>query len=194
MPDTEKIHKSLLEHSIDKEIIEQIFEGCETKPYKLKKDEKAAVIIKVINRLDELISAEQGAEIMDWCACCKGDTRDKEVKRFAKENKEKSLSARIEGLKKVQNMGNPTLHEEGTISAEIIWLDNGEYRCPCPKFNGLKLKEPVSATYCHCCAGHFRYHYQNALGVKLSTKEIYSSVLSTMGKKPCKFIYEIMKE
>jgi hypothetical protein len=58
---------------------------------------------------------------------------------------------------------------------------------------GVELKEPVSITYCYCCAGHFRHHYQNALGIKLKTKKVISSVLNSLGKKPCQFVYEIDK-
>lgn len=35
--------------------------------------------------------------------------------------------------------------------------------------------------------------YQNALKVKLRTKEVVSSVLSSKGEKPCEFVYEIIE-
>jgi hypothetical protein len=38
-----------------------------------------------------------------------------------------------------------------------------------------------------CCGGHLKYQYENALGIKLEV-EIKSSILQSMGKKPCVFI------
>jgi hypothetical protein len=59
-----------------------------------------------------------------------------------------------------------------------------------------KLKQPfsISPTYCGCCAGHFRYHYQNMLGVAVKLKDIISSPLNTNGDKPCRFLFEIEKK
>jgi len=189
MPDIEKIHKSLQEHKISESFINQIMDGKKEKYSK--KNEKASFITLIINRIDNLFDSETCKQIIDWCACCKGGSREKDIKKFVKENKEKSLAEKIEGLSKVQNMGNPKLNEDGTISTGIFWGDENGYKCPCPCFNGVELKEPVSITYCYCCAGHFRYHYQNALGLKLKTKEVVSSVLNSLGKKPCQFVYEI---
>ena len=192
MPNTEKIHTSLLEHNIDKSLVNQIMEGHEKIADKSKKELKAGFITEVIDRMDNLLDSEVCNDIIDWCACCKSGVRDKNIKKFAKKNKEKSLQEKIEKLSEVPTMGSPILNEDGTITTGIYWGDENGYRCPCPNFNGLELKQAISITYCHCCAGHFRYHYQNALGVKLKTKEVSSSVLESLGKKPCKFIYEIV--
>jgi hypothetical protein len=70
------------------------------------------------------------------------------------------------------------------------WFVDGKFKCACPNFNKLKDIPTVSSTYCLCCAGHFRYHYQNMLGVKLKTKEIVSSPLDSDGNNPCAFIFE----
>lgn len=48
-------------------------------------------------------------------------------------------------------------------------------------------------TYCLCCAGHFMFHYQKALNIKLRVKKVVSSIINSEGKEPCVFIYEIVK-
>lgn len=193
MPDAKKIEDSLRKHDISEGLIETIVPGKENLTAKSKKEEKAIQLINVINRLDSYLEEKERAEIMDWCACCKGGQRDKDCKYYAKKSDGEPLEQRIEGLSSVQNMGRPKLNDDGTISTWINWKENGKYRCPCPNFNGLELNDAVSTTYCLCCAGHFRYHYQNALKVKLRTKEVVSSVLSSKGEKPCEFVYEIIE-
>lgn len=43
-----------------------------------------------------------------------------------------------------------------------------------------------------CCAGHFKYHYEIMLGVKLKTLEVLSSPLDSDGENPCIIKYEII--
>jgi len=56
--------------------------------------------------------------------------------------------------------------------------------CPCPVFQGQEPKGPVFLTYCYCCAGHFRFHYQIALDWKLVTRAVVSSALASLGAEP----------
>jgi len=57
----------------------------------------------------------------------------------------------------------------------------------------VQLAHPVSKTYCYRCAGHFRFHYQIALGVNHRTKDVVSSTLNSLQKEPCRFTYYIIK-
>ena len=47
--------------------------------------------------------------------------------------------------------------------------------------------------YCLCCAGHFRFHYQKALGIKLRVKKIVSSAFDS-NPQYCSFIFEIIEK
>lgn len=82
------------------------------------------------------------------------------------------------------------MNTDGTITAGIG--DEGGLECPYPVFNGSGSAEPVSLTCCYCCAGHFRFHYKFALGVKLKTKAVVSSALASNRQQPCRFVYEIV--
>ena len=57
-------------------------------------------------------------------------------------------------------MGMPSLNFDGTITINAFnFKVDGKYRCACPNFNRFKNVN-VSKTYCNCCSGHFKFHYE----------------------------------
>jgi hypothetical protein len=192
MPSPTKFRESLVKFGIDQELVLKINEGFEDLKDNSSKEQKAKYFSRAIKLMDEYLTFEDKYKVLDYNACCKGGTRDKTSKAFAKENKNLDLSEKIRKISQVPNMGNPVLNEDGTIATTgINWLVDGKFKCACPNFNGLKEIPMIPLSYCLCCAGHFRYHYQNMLGVKLRTKHINSSPLDSSGKKPCVFTYVI---
>jgi hypothetical protein len=167
---------------IPPEIISQI-------PFDVEKDDgnDPHIIIPVIDKMDELLTKEQILAVMEQQGCCKSGKRDKDCKAFAKEHADKTLAEKVALLPTIQYMMAPQLNDDGTLT--VTW---GEGNCSCGAIKKLKQPFNVSDTYCGCCAGHFLYHYQNALGVKLKLKEIVSSPLNTNGKKPCSLTFEIL--
>lgn len=190
MPCPEKFRESLERFNVSTTLISEINEGYETLVSSSPKKLKAEYFARAMNLLDENLDFKAKYEILDYNACCKGGSRDKAIKALAKEIKDLPLDEKIKKLREVPNMENPVLDDDKIIKTGIYYCINGEYLCPCPNFNNMKNKPEVSTTYCLCCAGHFRYHYQNALGIMLKTKEIISSPLSSAGKNPCEFIFE----
>lgn len=93
-------------------------------------------------------------------------------------------------------MMSPRLNDDGTVTITFGDFGNGVHTgkntCSCASIKKLKQPFSISPTYCGCCAGHFKYHYENALGVKLKLKEIVSSPLNTNGGKPCCFTIEVL--
>lgn len=193
MPCPEKFKESLLKHNVEEEVINQIFDGYESPKDISTKKKKFAFFSRAMKEMDKTMDFNKRYEVMDWGACCKGGARDKAVKKLAKELAGKSLEEKLKALWNVPNMGHPSLKEDGTISTGIYYKCAEGFKCACPCFHNEKLQEPISSTYCLCCAGHFRYHYQNALGVKLKTAKVVSSPLESLGKEPCVFIYEIVE-
>jgi hypothetical protein len=190
MPCPEKFRESLAKFGVDHTLVSEINEGHEGLVSNSPKKQKAEYFSRAIQLLDEHLDFESKYEILDYNACCKGGARDKAAKAFAKEYKDLDLSQKIKKVCQVPNMGNPVLNEDDTITTGIHWFFDGKFKCACPNFNKLKDIPNVSSTYCLCCAGHFRYHYQNMLGVKLKTKEIVSSPLNSDGNNPCVFVFE----
>jgi len=152
--------------------------------------------VALVSLMDEHLTKEQRLSIMEKEGCCKGGQRDKDCKTFAKEHADKPLAEKLKLISGIQYMMSPSLNEDGTIT--IAWgghqngVHTGKTTCSCGTIKKLKQPFTVSSTYCGCCAGHFLYHYQNALGVKLRLKEIVSSPLNTGGEIPCSFTFEIV--
>jgi hypothetical protein len=193
MPYPEKLKKSLHKHNVDESIINQIFEGHEDLDDKASKRKKISFFTQAMKKMDELMDYDTKYEIIDWCACCKGGKRDKDVKKLGKELKGKNLEEKLKALWEVPNMGKPILDEDGNIKTGIYYKGEEGFKCACPCLHDEKIEESISSTYCLCCAGHFRYHYQNALGVKLKTIGVVSSPITSLGKEPCEFAFEILE-
>lgn len=191
----EKFVNSLHGNVTDKAILAQIMHGYENISDQSKKEQKARFFISAMQAMDESLDYETRYVIRDACACCKGGWREKAMLKIAKCYKNESLQEKLLALGQVEHMGKPYLNEEGHIIAGIG--GPAGCNCACSIFSGAGGKqpeEPVSSTYCLCCAGHFRYHYQIALGKKLRTKAILSSALESCGTAPCRFLYEIAEE
>ena len=192
MPSIKKINQTMEEQGIPDDILEQ-FEFSEPK------GNEPISLIQLINQMDQILTKEQCLAIMEKQGCCKGGKREKDCKAFAKEHSGKSLAEKLALMSTVENMMAPTLNDDGTFT--IRWGDGyqngihtGNTTCSCSTIKKLKQPFSISSTYCGCCAGHFLYHYQNALGVKLKLKEIVSSPLNTNGDKPCEITFEIVNE
>ena len=86
--------------------------------------------------------------------------------------------------------------ENGDILSSAVGSHaSQQMTCPCWNFNGCTPKNSeMPLSYCLCCAGHFRFHYEKALNVKLRVKKVVSSILNSRGKEPCVFLYEIVSK
>lgn len=189
----ENFRSSLQEHNIDPILVAQIMRGYEGISDRSTKVKKVEFFMQAMKRMDELLDYETRYRVRDTCACCTGGWREKAVSKLATETADKNLDEKIQALQQLTHMGSPVLNPDNTITAGI----GGEEgcSCACSIFSGAgspQLQQPVSSTYCLCCGGHFRYHYQIALGVKLRTKEVLSTALESLGKKPCRFVYEMV--
>lgn len=187
----QRFKKSLHHHKVDEITLSKIFQGYENISDQSKKERKAAFFIRAIDYMDENLSEELCHQIRDACACSTGGWRLKAMQKIAREHCGESLEKKLAAINQVTYSGKPILNEDGTITASIG--DVGGFPCPCPVFDGLTIDEPISKTYCYCCAGHFRFHYQIALGVELKTKEVVSSALNSLCQEPCRFTYNIIK-
>ncbi len=152
--------------------------------------------IAVIDKMDELLTNEQKLAVLESEGCCKGGKRDAACKAFGKEHKDKPLAEKLALMFTVEYMMNPRLNDDGsftiTMSGHQNGVHTGKTTCSCGAIKKLKQPLTVSKTYCGCCAGHFLYHYQNALGVNLRIKEINSSPLDSNGENPCSFTFEVV--
>lgn len=153
------------------------------------KARRPAFFIQAMRVMDEELDFRTRCDIRGDCGCCNGGWREKEMRRVAREYQGRGLQERVDAVGRVKYMGQPVLHEDGTISGGVG--TEGGFDCPCSVFKGWTYGEPVPATYCLCCAGHFRYHYQIGLGVKLRVTQVVSTILESQRTKPCRFVFEV---
>jgi len=107
----------------------------------------------------------------------------------------KPLEQRIEIINATSIFEQPHCKQnaDGTLSIFATNYDeNGKYRCVCQTISELSNSVAVPLTYCGCCGGHIRYHFQNFLGAELRLVENVSSPISSNGEKCCEFRYEII--
>ncbi|QSX05712.1 hypothetical protein JYG23_13760 [Sedimentibacter sp. zth1] len=193
MPCPEKFKESLVKFEVSDSIIHSINSGYDDIVSSTPKKIRAAYFKHAMDVFDEKLDFDKKREILDWNACCKSGSRDKASKAFAKENSGIPLKEKLEKVKNVPYMGKPVLNGDGTITILAVeYLENGKYACACTNFNKLKRDYSVSKTYCLCCCGHFRYHYQKMLDIKLKLREVVSSPLDSDGKYPCVLNFEIV--
>lgn len=195
MPSFGKFQESLRKYNVDKKTISRINEGYDIIDNKTPKKERALYFKRAVDIMNECVESQKLQEILEWNACCKGGARDKTSKSFAKKNKNLSFEEKLERIKDVPYMGRPIKNEDGTITIHAVYYAKDEkFLCACPNYNGVKRDYRVSRNYCFCCAGHFKYHYEIMLGMKLTTLEVVSSPLDSEGKNPCIIKYAILQE
>ena len=195
MPGQDKFRASMKDHGIPEDVIGQVNAGYEEMTNKSPKIVHAEFFKRATDLFDELVPPDTANRFYEWNACCKNGSRYKASKAFYARYKDLPLKEKLEKIPDVPYMGKPVLNDDGTITIHAVsFWENGKFVCACPNFHGSGLTAPVSRTYCRCCGGHFKYHYQIMLGVKLNVLEVVSSPLDSEGKNPCVFRMEIVSK
>jgi hypothetical protein len=142
-------------------------------------------------QMDHLLSKAQILSVMEEQGCNKTEPAAELMQKF----KGKPIEERIGILNAMDKneQARSRLNDDGTLSIFWDFEENGKYRCVCPIINKLSKPAAVSLTYCGCCSGHVKYHFENFLGVKLRLKETVSSPASSNGEKHCEHLFEIIR-
>ena len=187
MANAVKIKQTMLEQGIPAEIVMQFVDLPPNGNF------QAESILPLIEQMDELLTEEQRLSIMEQQGCCKSGKADVAWKAFGRMHKDKPLAEKVRLICEANLPYIPPgrLNEDGTLS--VFWGagKEGDYRCVCSAIKKMSWPVSVSPTYCACCGGHVRYHYQNALGVSLRLREVVSSAATSGGEKHCEFLFEV---
>ncbi len=179
-----EIRKTMLDKGIPIEVMERfVF------PYT--EDETPEEKIAFANQMDNLLSKSQILSVMEEQGC----NKSKPTAEFMLKLKGKPIKERIRILNAmdVNESARSRLNDDGTLSIFWDFEDNGKHRCVCSIINKLSKPTTVSLTFCGCCSGHVKYHFENSLGVKLRLKETVSSPISSNGEKQCEHLFEIIE-
>jgi len=146
--------------------------------------------IAFVAQMDSLLTKEQILTVMEEQGCNKNDPSDTLMQKL----NGKTVAERLEVLNAMDMSNSPRgrINDDGTLSIFWHFEDKGKYFCVCPIIGELAEPAAVSLTYCGCCSGHVKFHFERQLGVKLRVKETVSSPLSSNGEKYCEHLFAIM--
>ena len=195
MPCPEKFRESLLRFQVPQEMIQRVNEGYEDLVSSSPVQRRAAYFQRATTILAQSIDDGLMRRIYEWNACCKGGSREKASRAFARQYAALCVAERIEKIPEVPWMGLPRLEADGSIVLNAVSLACGNgYGCACTNFRTARGERSVPKQYCYCCAGHFLHHYRMMLGVKLRLAEIVSSPLDSGGASPCVMRFTILPD
>lgn len=196
MPSPENFKETLVNFNVSQDIMDEIYYGFGELRSKTSKKIKSAFFRQALDVMNEKLPHEKVQEIIEANACCKSGSREKNSKEFARVNTDLGIADRLKLIssRPYLNMGSAELDDNGSLIIHAVSYHPGDkFECACPTVSKIKLDYPIPREYCYCCGGHFKYHYEIMLGVKLKLVEIVSSPHDTDGEKPCAFRYEIVK-
>lgn len=151
MPSPEKFGQILREFGVSEKVTEKIYSGFEEIKDKSAKPERAAFFGRAVRVMNENLTKEQVKEILEAGACCKGGSRERNSKQFAKDNKELGLKARLELISERPEwyMGKAELDEQGFLIVNgIAYQPKGNFECACPNVNQKKGDFVIPREYC----------------------------------------------
>jgi len=181
--------ESLRKYEVDEEIINKIM----SVPYdkdENRRQNQANFMCAVLKKSEELLDNDVLIKVRSESPCAITGKTLENSKKFAKDNADKSLAEKIELLHMV-SLATPQFTDEKYFEVVIC---NRMDVCPCPCLRGCKPKDDVMPlSYCYCCAGNIRFHYQKVLGAKIRIVKMVSTITSSNGTKPCIAVFEIVK-
>jgi hypothetical protein len=182
-----KLSEQLEIAGIKRETIDQIMEGGEDILKNTSPEKKADWLRVAMIRMDNLLDLPTRKAVREGCACRVGKQSGKASQAIAKKNA--TLEARIAASNKTFMAfgGGVWMQDNGEILVRFAPKGPEGYRCSCLP----KAEKPLSVTYCYCCGGQLKYHFQLSLGLKLEATP-RGTALSTGGKMPCTFSLKIM--
>ena len=195
MPSPEKFRETLTTFAVDEDIIGEMYAGFGEPVSKTPKPTKSAFFRQAIEVMNERLPKERVQEIIEANACCKSGARLKASQEFAKVHKDDTVEERLRLISErpYLNMGRAALDADGTILVHAVtYVFEDRFACACPTVSRVKRDYAIPREYCYCCGGHFKFHYEIMLGVKLELCEIVSSPHDTDGREPCVFRFRIV--
>ena len=166
--------------------IDKIMEGGENIFRKTTPAKKADWMREAMLRMNKLLDPKTCKIVREACACRLTGRPLKASQAIARKNK--SLEDRIKAANESFSVfgGCVRMQENGEVLVRFAPEGLDHYRCACLR----GADKPLSVTYCFCCGGHVKYHFQIAL-VRELDYTIRSTALSSGGKFPCTFSFRI---
>ena len=182
-----KLAAALQKQGVPADVRERILEGGIEVRRGCSKEERAAWLFGAMERMDRELDFETRRAVRERCACCLGGKRATISRAIARDNE--TLGERVRAANEARFVfgHSVTEVEDGMVLVQFFPDGLMAYDCPCLPL----LTQPISITYCYCCAGHVKRHIQMALGRKVEVR-VASSALSSGGSEPCRFLCRLL--
>jgi hypothetical protein len=187
MPSRGKFEQSLRSHGVSDEVVAAIINV----PYRRSEDkhqDDANFYCQAMRKCEELLDFGTLSRAMgDICCHRRSRITLGKNREFAEAHGGKPLAEKIRLL---EHLSQPWFTDANHIASYIT----GEHQtaCSCWVFRGRTPEDGrMPESYCLCCAGYLRFHYQKALGVRLQVEKVTSSLLH--GDSRCAVVFEILR-
>lgn len=173
----------LLAYGVRGEDFEYIMQGGEDVNCKSHK-QRQAWLAGAMERMDERLAPERVVEIRQGSACCLGGERNRLAKQI--HDAHDTVDARFEAFSKARYIIGDTAQKIGEDTYRVSFWEHPPEKGACSCLKYVPKDKPMPKSWCACCAGHIKRHFETALGVRAEC-ECVSSQLTSCGKEPCAF-------
>ncbi|MBI5832058.1 MAG: hypothetical protein HZB16_07080 [Armatimonadetes bacterium] len=148
--------------------------------------DKAAWLAGAMERLDARLDEATRRRVRQGCACCLGGKRLETSRAIARDHA--TLDERLAAANEARFVFGHSVTRLDDGQIEVCFFPEGleQHRCPCLPH----AAEPLSLTYCECCAGHLRHHLGTALGCRVDG-QVVASALASGGREGCLFRFTV---
>lgn len=174
---------ALLASGVRGETFEYIMQGSGEVKYENHK-QRQQWLAGAMKRMDERLPAERVKQIREGSACCLGGERARLAQQI--HDSFDTVEERFQAFAKTRTIVGDVAYPAGEDTYRVCFWETPPERNGCSCLKYVPKDEPMSMSWCLCCGGHIKTHFENALGVKAECRCV-SSQLSSCGKEPCVF-------
>ena len=173
----------LLEHEVDRDTFDYIMQGSDSVNYESNK-QRQEWLAGAMRRMEERLPPERVKEIREGCACCLGGQRAEIAKHV--HDAYPTVAERFDAFSKARTIVGDTAYRVGENVYRVCFWETPPEKNGCSCLKYTPKTEPMPMSWCLCCGGHIKSHFEHALGVKADCRCV-SSQLTSCGKEPCVF-------
>lgn len=178
--------EQLAQH-VDDDVQEALLEGMDYISSSSSPEVKARWAGEMMQRLDSMLDPETCIHVREGCACVLSNEKSIYARAFRKLHKQYPDEDRyLDEVVKYLN-GTSPLRRCGEVTREgdRIYSVIARGQCACPVLRD-GLREPISATWCHCSKGSLLSVYRYVFPDRVCEMEIVSSVAT--GGEACRMV------
>lgn len=170
-------------YGMSREDIDYILTGSADVKFENRK-QRQEWLAGAMERLEERLSPEDVKAVRERSACCLGGQRAELAKAI--HDAYSTVEERFDAFAKTRYIVGDTAYRTADGAYRVCFRETPPEKDGCSCLRYVPRTKPMSKTWCLCCGGHIKTHFENALGVKAEC-ECISSRLSSCGKEPCIF-------